>query len=132
MITGKKFIVIANVETVQDPETGDRIKAVTKGKKIAGKTELVGVQTAQLGQAQGFNLNFSIEDLRVHYDNEKYLYFDKNLYEIKSLGKAKLETKMLLHVQKLQDADIKKAVEDWINPPPEEPEIPPEEEGGEL
>lgn len=115
MITGKKFIVIANVETVQDPATGDRTKAVTKGKKIAGKTELVGVQTAQLGQSQGFNLNFSVEVLRIHYDNEKYLYFDKNLYEIKSLGKAKLETKMLLHVQKSGDSEIKSAIERWLN-----------------
>lgn len=115
MITGKKLIVIANVETVQDPATGDRTKEVTKGKKIAKTVELVGVQTSQLGQAQGFNLNFSVEVLRIDYNNEKYLYFDKNLYEIKSTGKAKEKTKMLLNVQKFGDSEIKSAIERWLN-----------------
>lgn len=116
MITGKKFVVIANVETIQDKTTGDRIESVASGKKIAGKVELVGVQTAQLGQSQGFNLNYSIEVLRVHYNNEKYLYFDKNLYEIKSITKAKVETKMLLNVQKLNDTKTKIAIENWLKP----------------
>lgn len=114
MITGKKFVVIANVETVQDLETGDRVQAVTSGKKIAGKVELVGIQTAQLGQSQGFNLSYSIEVLRVHYNNEKYLYFDNNLYEIKSMSKAKEQNKMLLNVQKFDDTKTKLAIERWL------------------
>jgi len=121
MTTGKKLVVIANVGSTADPTTGDRTKVVTKGKKIAGTVELVGVQTAQLGQSQGFNLAYSVEVLRAHYGNEKYLYFDENLYEIKSLTKAKQENQMLLNVQKLSDADIKEAIELWLNPPPEEP-----------
>jgi hypothetical protein len=135
MITGKKLYALVNIGSEVDPLTGDRVKMVTSGKKLVDNVELVGVNTAQLGQSQGFNLAYSVEIYRAFYNNEKYLYFDNNLYEIKSLSKAKEPTKMLLNVQKLQDADIKKAVEDWINPPPEEPEepeIPPEEEGGEL
>ena len=135
MITGKKLYILANIGSEIDKDTGDRVKKVTSGKKLVNNVELVGINTAQLGQSQGFSLAFSVEIFRVFYTNEKYLYFDNNLYEIKSLSKAKEPTKMLLNVQKLQDADIKKAVEDWLNPPPEEPEepeIPPEEEGGEL
>ena len=114
MITGKKFLVLANVESVQNPETGDRTKEVTKGKKLVNTVELVGVQTAQLGQVQGFNFNYSVEVLRVQYGKEKYLYFDGDLYEIKSTGKASTKTKMLLHVQQSGDNEIKEAVERWL------------------
>ena len=115
MITGKKLLVLANVESVQNAETGDRTKEVTNGKKIAGTVELVGVQTAQLGQVQGFNFNYSVEVLRVHYNKEKYLYFDSDVYEIKTTGKAKEKNKMLLNVQKFEDTETKSAIERWLN-----------------
>ena len=73
MITGKKFIVLANVETEQDEDNGDRTKTVTTGKMLAANVELVGIQTAQVGQAQGFNLTQSVEVLRMHYSSEKIL-----------------------------------------------------------
>ena len=115
MITGKKLYVLANIESVQDPDTGDRTKEVTSAKKLINNAELVGINTAQLGQQQGFNLAFSIKIYRVFYTNEKYLYFDSNLYEIKSLSKADIPTKMLLNVQRLEDADIRSAIEGWLN-----------------
>lgn len=115
MITGKKFFILANVESIVDPDTGDRIKAVASGKKLANDVELVGIQTAQLGQVQGFNLAFSVTVKRIQYENEKYLYFDGDLYEVKSLSKAKEPTQMLLNVQRLDDANIKSAVERWLN-----------------
>lgn len=115
MITGKKLLVLANIETVQDVETGDRKKEVTGGKKLINTVELVGIQTAQLGQTQGFNLNYSVEVLRVHYNSEKYLYFDGDLYEIKTTSKAREKNKMLLNVQQSGDNEIKQAVERWLN-----------------
>lgn len=115
MITGKKLVSIVNVGTTLDPVTGDRLKGVTDGRRLALTVELVGVQTAQLGQAQGFNLAYSVEVGRVYYNNEKYVYFDDELYEIKSTGKAKTAAKMLIHVQKLSDADIRAAVVRWID-----------------
>jgi len=114
MITGKKYIVLANVETEQDASTGDRCKKVTSGRKIAGTVELVGIQTAQVGQAQGFNLNFSVEVLRIHYSGERYLYFSGRLYEIKTLSKSKDPARMLLNVQTSDDPDTKAAIERWL------------------
>lgn len=132
MVTGKKVCVLANIGSVLDAGTGDRTKKVTHGLKLVNNVELVGINTAQLGQQQGFNLTFSVKTYRVFYNGEKYLYFDGNLYEIKSLSKADTPAKMLLNVQKLDDGDIKKAVEDWLNPPPEpEPELPKGNEGEE-
>jgi len=115
MITGKKHIVLANVETEQDEVSGDRTKNVTSGKKLAGTVELVGIQTAQVGQAQGFNLNFSVEVLRIHYGGEKYLYFSDRLYEVKTLSKAKDATRMLLNVQASDDPETKAAIERWLS-----------------
>lgn len=49
------------------------------------------------------------------YTSEKYLYLDGQLYEVKTIGKARNASDMLLHVQKLNDPEIKKAVEEWQN-----------------
>lgn len=115
MVSGKKLVVIADIESILDKETGDRYKGVTNGKKLALNVELVGVQTAQLGQAQGVNLSYSVEIQRIQYNNEKYCYFDEQLYEISSITKAKLPTNMLLNVEKLDDADIESAIKKWLN-----------------
>lgn len=114
MITGKKLVALVDIDSVLDPETGDRTKQVSRGRKIVQTVDLVGVNTAQLGQVQGFNLAFSVEVYRTHYDNEKYLYFDGNSYEIKSLSKASVASKMLLNVQRIDDAEIKSAIEEWL------------------
>ena len=134
MITGKKMVVLADIKSVLDPNTGDRVKEVEHAKKLVSTVELVGINTAQLGQSQGFNLAYSVIVNRVHYSNEKYLYFDNTLYEIKSISKAKSPTEMLLNVQRLTDGEIKDAIEKWLNPEePTDPEEPtgPEEVGDE-
>lgn len=115
MLTGIKRVILADVASVQDKATGDRTKVVSRAKVISKIVELVGVQTAQVGQIQGFNLSFSITVPRIMYDSEKYIYFDDELYDVKTMGKAKLPTEMLLNAQKSGDVEAKKAVEEWIN-----------------
>lgn len=115
MQTGRKRYILADITSVQDPETGDRVKQVSKAKARIGVIELVGVNTAQLAQIQGFTLSYSVEIPRVVYANEKYLYFDEGLFEIKSMGKAKNPVNMLLNVQKSSDESITEAIERWIN-----------------
>lgn len=115
-MTGRRLYALVNIDSnTQDDATGDRVKAVVSGKKIVDKVEFVGVNTAQLGQAQGFNFAYSVEIYRIVYKNEKYIYFDGEVYEVKGVGKAKDEAKMLLNVQRLTDAEIKGAIERWIN-----------------
>lgn len=115
MLTGIKRVILADVASVQDMATGDRTKVVSRAKVILKHVELVGIQTVQVGQIQGFNLTFSITVPRIMYDNEKLLYFSGELYEVKTMGKAKLPTEMLLNVQESSDIEAKKAVEVWIN-----------------
>ena len=50
------------------------VPAATAAAIFAATVELVGVNTAQLGQVQGFRLTNSVEIDRVQYDGEKYLF----------------------------------------------------------
>lgn len=116
MLTGHKQVVLADIEAgTQNATTGDREKRVTRARVLAANVELVGVNTAQLGQVQGFNLSFSVEIPRIQYDSEKFLYFDDTLYEIKTLSKAKTAVNMLLNVQKSNDNEAAKAIKEWID-----------------
>lgn len=115
MQTIPKRYVLADVESKQDENTGDRVKRVTSAQSLVGVVDVVGVNTAQLGQVQGFTLAYSVQILRALYKKEKFLYFDGALYEIKTLGKAKSRAHMLLNVQESSDPEIKRAIEEWIN-----------------
>ena len=65
MLTGRKQVVLADIESTQSVSNGDRTKRVTRAKVLAAMVELVGVNTAQLGQVQGFRLTNSVEIDRV-------------------------------------------------------------------
>ena len=115
MLTGRKQVILADVESVQNAANGDRTKRVTRAKALAATVELVGVNTAQLGQVQGFRLTNGVEIDRVQYGGEKYLYFDGALYAVGTLGKARLPAKMLLNVAVYNDPAAARAVKEWID-----------------
>ena len=115
MFTNKKLIIICDINTVTDPETLDKQKVVANGVQVMGSVDLVGVQTQQLAQIQNMNFNYSIVIDRMYYDQQKYLYFENHLYEIKNVGKAKLPKDCTLNVQALKDANIQTAIEEWKN-----------------
>lgn len=115
MITGQKKYILANIESVQNPETGDRSKAVTSAKVLIDTIDFVGVLTAQLGQAEGYKLSYSVSIPRIQFNSEKYVYFDGNLYQVARVGKDKNPIKMVMHVSELDDLAIKSAIEDWID-----------------
>lgn len=114
MLTGKKAVAIVDIDTVKDPDTGDRKSVVSRGIYGTYTVELVGVNTAMLGQSQGFNLSYSVILPRINYNNEKYVYFDGELYEVKTLSKAANVNDMTLNVQKLTDADKAAIIKEWI------------------
>ena len=114
MLTGKKAVAIVDIDTVKDPDTGDRKSVVSRGIYGTYTVELVGVNTAMLGQSQGFALSYSVILPRINYNREKYVYFDGDLYEVKTLSKASSATDMLLNVQELTDTEKKSVIEEWI------------------
>ncbi len=111
---GISRIVLVDVESVQNEKTGDREKSVRQARVLACHVDIVGVVTAQVGQSQGFCLTHSVEVPKYIYRNEKFIYFNENLHEVKMLTKAKSPANILLNVQSLQDETIKKAVEEWM------------------
>lgn len=114
MLTGKKAVAVIDIDTVKDTETGDRKDTVTRGIYGTYIVELVGVNTAMLGQSQGFNLSYSVILPRINYNGEKYVYFDDDLYEVKTLSKAASVNDMTLNVQKLTDSDKVTVIKEWI------------------
>lgn len=115
MFSSKKLIVICDITSVQDEETGDRVRVVANGKKVIGDKTLVGINTQTLAQLQNMNFNYSIVIDRMFYKDQKYLYVDNKLYKIQNVAPAKLPKDCKLNVAELEDEDIKNAIERWLN-----------------
>ena len=114
MRTKKRFLVIADVYSTQDAETGDRVYAVANAKKCICNKDLVGVNTQMVATSQNIIYNYSLEVDRNFYDEQKYCYIDGKLYEIRGLSKAKQEYNMLLNVMEVTDDKVKTAIENWL------------------
>jgi hypothetical protein len=115
MFNSKRRIILCDMTSKQDEETGDRVRVVSNGKIIVGDKTLVGVNTQTLAQLQNMNFNYSIVIDRMYYKDQKYLYIDKKLYKIQNVSPAKLPKDCKLNVSELEDEDIKNAIERWLD-----------------
>ena len=115
MFNSQKLILLCDTKTAQDPETGDRKRVVENVRKIIGKKNLVGVQTQQLGRLQNMNFQYSVEVDKMFYNEQKYLYMDDKLYEIKALPPARLEKDCKLNVVRLEDKDVERAIKEYLS-----------------
>ena len=114
MFSNKKLIVLCDMDSVQNPDTGDRTRVVINGRKIIGSKELVGVQTQTLAQMQNMTFNYSIVVDKMYYNDQKYLYTNGKLYKIKTVTPAKLIKDCKLNVEEFYDENIKDAIEEWL------------------
>ena len=110
-----RWLVLFNITTETDAETGDKTKSVIDGKICTCEKDLVGLQVQQLAQSQNMIFNNSLEIDRMFYNEQKYCYCDNTLYEIKWVGKGSKPYLMKLNVVKNEDAEIKQVIEEWIN-----------------
>lgn len=115
MQSNKRLVIICDMTSIQDEETGDRLRVVTNVRKIVGSKQLVGINTQTLAQMQNMNFNYTIEIDRMFYKDQKYLYIDNKLYKIQNITPGKLPQNCKLQVSELQDEDIKSAIERWLN-----------------
>lgn len=115
MFTNKRLILICDITSTQDEETGDRIRVVSNAKKIMGNKELTGVNTQMLAQMQDMTFNYSIVVDRMFYKDQKYLYIDNTLYKIQSVSPAKLPKDCRLNVSEFHDENIENAIKEWLN-----------------
>lgn len=109
----KKYLILADCGTVLNSVNGDRTFAVTSGRKIICSKDLVGVYTQQIATAQNIVFSNTFEIDRQLYNDEKYCYQNGNVYEIKGLSKAKSGNHLLLNVVKVENEDVKNAIESW-------------------
>ena len=113
MFNEQRLVVLCDVETQQDKDTGDRKKVVVNSTTIIAKKTLAGVQTQQLGQLQNMSFQYSVEIDRMYYNEQKYLYMDNKVYEIKTLTPARLPKDCKLNVIAIADKDIEKAIQEF-------------------
>lgn len=112
---GETLVTLVDIEDDEiDTETGDRKIAITKGKQLILNVNLVGIQTMQLGQAQGIEYSYSLKIERILYDEEKFCYFNGHLYEVKGMSKADKSNFMLLNVVKSTNKEVENAVLEWL------------------
>lgn len=115
MFTNKKLVLICDFTRTVDMETGDTKKSVVNATRIMGSVELVGIQTQQLAQVQNMTFQYSIVIDRMFYKQQKYLYLENQLYEIKNVSAARLPQDCKLNVVVLQDKDIIEAIKEFEN-----------------
>lgn len=108
------MVVICDISSRTDPETLDKTKVVENASKVICDKELVGVYTQQLAQAQNISFKYSLIVDKMFYGNQKYLYMENDLYKIETITQGKHPKDCKLIVSALQDEDIKRAIETWL------------------
>lgn len=114
MISEQRLILLCDLETKVDKETGDRKKIVVNARRVIGKKSLVGVQTQQLAQMQNMNFQYSILIDKMFYKEQKYLFVDGKTYLIRTVTPAPLDKDCKLNVELLNDTDIENAVKEYL------------------
>ena len=115
MFSEQRLVMLCDVDTIQDEETGDRKRVVVHALKVIGKKNLAGVQTQQLGQIQNMTFQYTIEIDKMYYQGQKYLWLENGLYEVKTLTPAKLPKDCKLNIVKLKDADVENAIREYLS-----------------
>lgn len=115
MFNPKRLIVLCDMGSIQDDNTGDRLRIVENARKFVGDKQLVGVNTQTLAQMQNMSFSYSIEIDRMFYKDQKYLYVNGKVYKIQTVTPAKLKKDCKLNVSEFDDKDIKSAIERWLN-----------------
>jgi hypothetical protein len=112
-----KAIILLQFESIQDETSGDRIERVCASRNIIAEEDLVGLQTQNVLSVRNIIAKKTYKINRNMYSNEVYLADsnEKQLYEVLSTNKAKLDTEMYLAVKESDDEDKIAAYEEYIN-----------------
>lgn len=115
MFLEQRLVLLCDIDSQIDIETGDRKKTVVHVSKVIGKKNLAGVQTQQLGQLQNMTFQYTIEIDKMYYQGQKYLWLENGLYEVKTLTPAKEPKDCKLNIVKLEDADVENAIREYLS-----------------
>lgn len=115
MFSEQRLVMLCDIDTSIDEETGDRKRVVVHAHKVIGRKNLAGVQTQQLGQLQNMAFQYTIEIDKMYYQGQKYLWLENGLYEVKTLTPAKLPKDCKLNIVKLEDADVENAIREYLS-----------------
>lgn len=115
MFSEQRLVMLCDIDTSIDEETGNRKKVVVHAHKVIGKKNLAGVQTQQLGLIQNMTFQYTIEIDKMYYQGQKYLWLENGLYEVKTLTPAKFPKDCKLNIVKFEDADVENAIREYLS-----------------
>lgn len=114
MLSNKKFLILCDLLSSIDVNSGDRRRKVINAKQVVGEKLYVGILTQQLAQSQNTVFQYSIEIGKIYFNEQKYLFMDGQVYEIRNISPAKSLENCKLNVVKIVDEDILKAIKEWV------------------
>lgn len=115
MFSEQRLVMLCDIDTSIDEETGDRKRVVVHAHKVVGEKSLAGVQTQQLGQLQNMTFQYTITIDKMYYQGQKYLWLENGLYEVKTLTPAKFPKDCKLNIVKFEDADVENAIREYLS-----------------
>lgn len=111
---GNTRIRLLNVESVQDEETGERVKIITNLTTLLGETSQVGMQTYWSATSNNVKLSCVFVIRKRMYHNQKYVYANKQLYEVNNTAKSSTLNNINLNAVVVQDEQLKEEVENAL------------------
>ena len=111
-------IYLFNVEQVQDPDTGERVKTVQSVVRVQGSVGPTGSSTYWQAQAANVQLRGTIQIQNRVYNKQKYIYFKENgqgqVYSCNSTAKAEDEHLIKVNYEDVKEEGMKELIEDAI------------------
>ncbi len=112
-------VYLFNVESVQDPISGDRSKTVLSFKKVIGELSEVGANTFWNAHSNQVELVDTVQINRQVYKNNKFIYFKRDgvgyALEVNNVAKGESFEKIRLNLSETKEPGVKEMIENAIS-----------------
>jgi hypothetical protein len=112
-------VYLFNVESVQDPISGDRSKTVLSFKKVIGELSEVGANTFWNAHSNQVELVATVQINRQVYKNNKFIYFKRDgvgyALEVNNVAKGESFEKIRLNLSETKEPGVKEMIENAIS-----------------
>jgi len=112
-------VYLFDVESVQDPISGDRSRTVSSFKKVVGEVSEVGANTFWNAHSNQMELVSTVQINRQVYKNNKFIYYKKDgvsyALEVTNVAKGESFDKVRLNLSETKEPGVKEMIENAIS-----------------
>jgi len=112
-------IYLFDIETIQDPINGERMRSIKSVKKVIGELSEVGANTYWNAHSNNVNLVATVQIFKHAYKNNKFIYIKSRgmseLYEVNNVAKGESFEKIRLNLTVSTDEDLKELIKNAIS-----------------